>query len=140
MSQKKFYRTKLKNSFANRLSSFSYVDSYIFSPRLHLPTTQLEEGDMTVTPSVTQIVHGPVGRPQFHPTYNVNCDLKVANIYFGRCSTRRYYYGPYITPKNLQRKLSIGRPPDAPRDLIAGRGDVHCWIGPSQHGLLRFSR
>ena len=54
------------------LVTFGHVDPF-------LTTTQLEERDMSVTPSVTQIVHGrSVGRSQFHLTYNVNCDLKVA--------------------------------------------------------------
>ena len=72
------------NSFANRLSSFSYVDSYIFRPQLCWLTTQpverYTERYIVWTHLCSRSVwsvgrSGPVGvLPHIHS----NCDLKVA--------------------------------------------------------------
>ena len=64
-------------SFANRLSSFSYVDSYIFRPPLCWLTTQPVERDTERDINVFTVRSGPVA---ISPHIHSNCDLKVATI------------------------------------------------------------
>ena len=109
------------NSFANRLSSFSYVDSYIFRPQLLWRTTQPVERDTErYTERDTFVSTGPVGRSVrsgpvgVSPHIHSNCDLKVAIILcytvLLRPSGRSYYVcGVKLRPDQTDRPDRVSR-------------------------------
>ena len=101
------------NSFANRLSSFSYVDSYIFRPQLLWRTTQPVERD-TERYTERDILVWSVGLVRsgrnFTPSSS-NCDLKVATIlilYYTNTNTILIVY--YTNTIQVRRRRAWRRP------------------------------